>query len=102
MLRKESPPFQVGEKIWLIRRNIKTSRPCDKLDYRQLGPFSILKQVNFVAYRLELPVSMKIHLVFHVSLFELHKKSNLLGRRPPSPFIKIDNYEEYEVEKVLD
>jgi len=45
-LCKEASSFQVGEKVWLIRRNIKTTQPCDKLDYHRLGPFPILKQVN--------------------------------------------------------
>lgn len=46
---KEHPPFQIGEKVWLLRRNIKTSRPCEKLDYRRLGPFVIQKKINPVA-----------------------------------------------------
>ena len=102
-LRKESPPFQIGDKVWLLRRNIKTTRPCDKLDYRQLGPFSISKQVNVVAYRLELPAAMKVHPVFHVSLLEPYKESNIPGRSQlPPPFIEVDHHKEYEVEKVLD
>ena len=72
-LRKEQPSFQVGDKVWLLRRNIKTNRPCDKLDYRRLGPFTIQKQINPVAYRLELPASMKVHPVFHASLLKAHK-----------------------------
>jgi len=44
-LKKELLPIQVGDKLWLIRRNIKTTRSCDKLDYQKLGPFPI-QQVN--------------------------------------------------------
>src|SRR5438067_678156 len=33
-----------GDKVWLIRKNIKTTRPNNKLDYRRLGPFAILEQ----------------------------------------------------------
>jgi hypothetical protein len=39
--RKEQPLLQVGNKVWLLQCNIKTTRPCDKLDYRRIGPFSI-------------------------------------------------------------
>ena len=39
--RNEAPTFKIGDKVWLLRRNIKTKRPCDKLDYRRLGPFVI-------------------------------------------------------------
>jgi len=46
---------------------------------------------------------MKIHHFFHVSLFELHKESDLPGRsQTPLHFKEIDNHEEYEVEKVFD
>ena len=51
--RKKHPSFQVGDKVWLLRRNIKTNRPCDKLDYQRISPFRIEKQINIVAYRLE-------------------------------------------------
>jgi hypothetical protein len=71
--RKQNPNISVGDKVWLLRRNLKTRRPSDKLDYRCLGPFRMSKQVNKVAYRLDLPSSMKIHPVFHVSLLEPYK-----------------------------
>ena len=71
--RNEAPTFKIGDKVRLLRRNIKTKRPCDKLDYRRLGPFIIQKQINPVAYRLELPVAMKVHPVFHVSLLESYR-----------------------------
>ncbi len=101
--RNEAPTLKVGSKVWLLRRNIKTKRPCDKLDYRRLGPFIIEKQINPVAYRLELPTIMKVHPVFHVSLLEPYRESSFSGRvQYPPPSIEIETYEEYEVEKVLD
>ena len=77
--RKQHPPIRIGDKVWLLRWNLKTHRPSDKLDYQRLGSFSIIKQVNEVAYRLELPPSMKIHPVFHVSLLEPYKDSTIPG-----------------------
>ena len=101
--RKKHPSFQVGDKVWLLHRNIKTNRPCDKLDYRRIGPFPIEKQINTVAYRLELPASMKIHHVFHTSLLEIYHESTILGRSQPTPpSVEIDACEEYEVESILD
>ena len=101
--RKEHPSIHVGDRVWLLSRNIKTKRPCEKLDYRRLGPFIVLKQINAVAFRLELPTSMKIHPVFHVSLLEPYKQSSIPGRfqvRPPP--LEINGEEEFEVSEILD
>ena len=64
------PEFSIGTKVWLSSKNIKTQRPSSKLDYNKLGPFKIISKIGKGAYKLELPITMKIHPVFHVSLFE--------------------------------
>jgi hypothetical protein len=101
--RKQHPNISVGNKVWLLRRNLKTRRPSDKLDYRRLGPFIVTKQVNKVAYRLDLPSSIKIHPVFHVYLLEPYRESTIPGRLqvPPYP-IEIDGEEEFKVSEILD
>ena len=45
---------------------------------------------------------MKVYPIFHVSLLEPYKESNIPGRTQPAPCIDIDSHEEYEVEEVLD
>jgi hypothetical protein len=101
--RKAHPVINIGDKVWLLRHNLKTNRPCDKIDFRHLGPFLVVKQINDVAFRLELPPSMKIHPVFYVSLLEPYKESSIPGKSqvlPPS--IEIEGQEEFEVSKILD
>jgi hypothetical protein len=39
--RLKHPEWKIGDKVWLVRKHIKTSRPSGKLDYRKLGPFKI-------------------------------------------------------------
>jgi len=47
---KEQPSFKVGDQVWLWWQNIKTAQPLKKLDYQRLGPFTIMKQINVVAF----------------------------------------------------
>ncbi len=68
--RLEGPRLKGGDKVYLSRRNIKTTRPSDKLDYKKIGPFEVLEQIGKVNYRLKLPKKMRINPVFHISLLE--------------------------------
>jgi len=102
---KESPEFQVGDRVWLLRRNIKTTRPSTKLDYRRLGPFRITEIVgqSQSAFRLELPPQMHIHPVFHVSLLEPYIPNIIPGRtQDPPEAVEVEGQEEWEVGEVLD
>jgi hypothetical protein len=94
------PTLKKGDKIYLLRRNINTKRPNNKLDHKKLGPFKISKVVGLVNYRLELPKTMNIYPVFHISLLE----PVLLGA-PNTPYTEIELVNpnaEYEVEEILD
>jgi hypothetical protein len=100
--RKAHLVINIGDKEWLLRYNLKTNCPYDKLDFHRLGPFSVVKQINDVVFCLELPPSIKIHPVFHVSLVELYKESSIPGKFqvPPSP-IEIEGQEEFEISEIL-
>jgi len=62
--------FVVGDKVWLSTRNLKTSRPSKKLDYKRTGPYTVSKIINKNVYKLDLPSTMRNHNVFHVSLLD--------------------------------
>jgi hypothetical protein len=95
--------FMKGDRVWLKSTNIRTERPSKKLDWKKLGPFTVIKRIGMQAYQLELPKSMKIHPVFHVTLLEPYTQSTIPGRmtEPASPVI-IEDEVEYEVEAILD
>ena len=72
--------LNVGDMVYLSRKNIKTTRPSSKLDYKKLGPFTIIAKIGKVAYQLKLPDSMGIHNVFHISLLEPVTQNKFPGR----------------------
>ena len=102
---QQGPRFQTGDLVWLLRRNIKTTRPTEKLDYRKLGPYPVLRVLGKRSYALKLPASMsRLHPVFDVSLLEPYDNdaAAALGRprsRPVSISIDTDSP---EIETFLD
>ena len=89
--------------MWLIRHYVRTTHPCDKLDYQRLGPFLISARINDVTYRLDLPPSLRLHLVFHCSLLEPCAASTIPNRvTPPPPSVQLLDGPQYEVSAILD
>ncbi|CAD6909432.1 unnamed protein product [Tilletia controversa] len=77
---------QEGQHVWLLRRNIRTTRPMDKLDHKRLGPFVIEQRVSENAYRLRLPPTLsRLHPVFNVQLLEPYIASPESMRARPTP-----------------
>ena len=100
-----APEIKVGDKVWLNRRNIRTTRPSRKFDVKRMGPFRVLELVGDakLACKLELPVQMQIHPVFHVSLLEPYRESTLPGRVQAIPHpVEVEGELEYEVARILD
>ena len=93
--------YKEGDMVFLSSRNIKTARPADKLEDKMLGPFRI-KKVMGSAYQLDLPVTMKIHDVFHPSLLRKDPGDPLPNQiqEPPGPII-VDGEKEWELDDIL-
>ena len=71
--RRPAENYQSGELIWLSSANIKQRNPTaqqKKLRAKWIGPFQVTHHVSDVNYRLELPVYLRIHNVFHSSLLK--------------------------------
>jgi hypothetical protein len=102
--------YMVGDQVLLSSNHInlasQASRPTKKLQHRFIGPYRISQKVSPVAYKLDLPDTLHIHPVFHVSLLRPYKEPTSFPDRdlpdPPPPPVTIDDAPEYEVERVLD
>ena len=100
--RKPDPNLESGDMVWFLPRNVKTTRPSKKLDYKKMGPFKIIKQVGTSSYKLDLPASMTIHNTFHISLLEPYEDNKFPPHiQTPLPPIEIDREPEYELEEII-
>ena len=97
--RSKGPNISEGDRVYLLRRNFKTNRPSDKLDYTKLGPFLVKERKGDVNYVLDLPQPTRKHPVFHISLLE---KANPETSLRTAPLLLDQDDEEYDVEEILD
>src|SRR3954464_2441430 len=99
--------FEVNDQVLLSSAHInlasQAKRPSKKLQHRFIGPYRIIQKISAVAYKLELPSTLKIHPVFHVSVLRPYQSPDSIAHRPPhtpppDP-ITINDDLEFEVEK---
>ena len=63
--------------------------------------YKIKKIISENVVELELPVSMKIHLVVDVSRIVLYQEQVKRQKKIPSPLVEIDREKEYKAKKIL-
>ena len=73
--KMKEPSFEKGDKTYLFYKNIITKQLNDNLDFKKFGPFTIVQKILEFNYKLSLSKTIQIHLIFHISLFELISKS---------------------------
>jgi hypothetical protein len=72
----------------------------EKLNYQKFGPFTILKQINTMAFQFKLPYYLNIHPMLHVSLLQLYHVSTIPGRtHEPSPPIVVNGEKNMKLKK---
>lgn len=59
--------YHPGELVWLLQKFIKTRRPSQKLDFRRIGPFPVVRMVGKNTVELSLSSEYaRVHPVFNV------------------------------------
>jgi transposase InsO family protein len=108
--------FTVHDRVLLSSKHIRLKHPGSrKLLPRWLGPFEITQEINPVAFKLNLPVSMqRLHPVFHACLLKPYKMApthagvndgddpDHPAPPPPAPIILEDGDVLFEVDMLLD
>jgi hypothetical protein len=94
------PTLKEKNKIYLIQRNIQTKQPNTKLDHKKLGLFKIKRIAGPINYKLVLPKTINIYLVFYISLLELILLRILLV--PVTEIELVNPNIEYKIKEILD
>ena len=101
-MRKPFSPFAKGDKVWLEARNLKQQVTNPKFTPKREGPFTIIKVLSPITYKLKIPKTWKIHPVFHASLLSPYDENPVHSLNfPKPPPDLIEGEEEYEIEKIL-
>ena len=71
--------LQEGDKVYFFRgkkgkRNIKSERPCNKLDFEKKRLYLVEKKVYQDVYKLRIPPKSRIYPIVYISLLELANK----------------------------
>lgn len=99
--RIKAPEYKINDKVW-INSSLIIRNKNKKLKPRKLGPFRIIEKVSPVSYKIELPKTLRIHPIIHVSELEPYFEDKFKRKQAPPPPIIVNEEEEYEVEEILD
>jgi hypothetical protein len=94
------PILKEKDKVYLIQRNIQIKQLNTKLDHKKLGLFKIKRIIRPVNYKLVLPKTINIYLVFYISFLELVLLGILLA--PVTEIEPVNPNIEYKIGEILD
>jgi len=102
--RSDVEEYKVGDLVMLSTKNLKyqiVGRRTEKLTERFIGPYKIKKVVSLNTVELELPTTIKIHLVVNVSRIHRYMGQVERQRKEQLALVIIKGEEEWKVERIL-
>jgi len=103
--RKEVEEYRVGDKVLISTKDFSMElmkRATKKLMEKFIGPYVVRKIVSEHAVELELPASLRIHLVVNVRRIVKYREQVERQKKIPPPSVEVAGEKEYEVEEILD
>ena len=103
--RKEVEEYRVSDKVLISTKDFSAKlmkRAMKKLTEKFIGPYVVKKIVSENAVELELPASLRVHLVVNVRRLVKYREQVEEQKKISPPPVKVDGEEEYEVEEILD
>jgi len=102
--RSDVEEYKVGDLVILSTKDLKyqmVGRRTEKLTERFVGPYKIKEIISSNAVKLELPSTVRIHLVVNVSRIRRYV-GQVKGQKKKQPaLVIIEGEEEWEVERIL-
>ena len=99
--RSEESMLKKRDKVYLLQKNIETTRSSNKLNHVKIRPFRIIRNIKEVSFKLELLKDMQQkHSVFHVSLLESASDNISILEQVPDNYL-IEQEDWYKVESIL-
>ena len=99
--RSEESMLKKKNKVYLLWKNIETTRSSNKLNHVKIRSFKIIRNIREASFELKLLKDMQQkHLIFHVSLLKsVSDKVSVLEQVSDNYLMKQEDW--YKVEKIL-
>jgi len=100
--RNEGEEWKIGNKVMLSTKDLVfKERLTRKLVDQYVGPYIIKEVVSTNAVKLQLPMSIRIHLVVNVSWVVWYREQVKGQKVEEAKPVEVDGVEEWKVEKIL-
>ena len=102
--RGEANKYKVGDLVMLSTKDLKyqmTSRRTEKLTKRFVGPYKVKKIISANVVKLELPSTIRIHLVVNTSRIHKYVGQVKGQKKEQLALVIIEGKEEWKVKRIL-